>query len=490
MRWLWFVGPLIVLLLLLWVSIWPGREENRLRAEVTRWLDELLGPLRTKKGDKGRRVRKIPDLFHAMVEAIGGGTRITDAVLVPSVAYVVVRAADNVRGSNHVTVLLKLDKLGPGLSCRPLPIVDGRLADNRGVIFEGDDLFRDSFEVVGDNPTAIKKWLRPDLREALLELPEVWLRVDRDVLALTLYGCPDADQIDQLVDVADAFCADKGATSESLFGAEPKAKQKPRTDEPAIVTSGFRGKPAEVRKPEPPLTAIPPDVRLKATVVDVGLYLAAVLFVAATLGALESFHPQVFFASPDKVVDEPWQGGFTTKGFGAFTAALALILGLIAWQSYLGARGRSLGKLLFGARVVREDGGRAGFYRGVALRTWLFAAMPLLVAAARARPFSARSFFFALPHWSTAVVAVVLLVVALATALRSADGRGIHDRIARTKVVAAEPYRLPSVQLGVAGLDPVVFRRILGLGAVTVAYVGVNLIGWLANKGLWYDWVF
>jgi uncharacterized RDD family membrane protein YckC len=489
MRWLWFVGPLFVLLILLWISIWPGREENRLRAEVTRWLDELLGPLWTKKGEKGRRVRRIPDPFNALVDLVGGGTRITDAVLLPSLAYLAVRAGDNLRGSSHVTVVCKLGKPGPTFQCRPLPIVDGRLAENRGVVFKGDEIFREAFEVSGADSAAIIKWLTPELREALLELPEVWLRVERDVMALTLYGCPDADAIDELVGAADAVFAERGASSESLYGPEPAAAKKPaKTDAEVVSKRGYRGKPEEAR--EKPAAIASAKLRLEAAAVDLGLYLVASALVAAMLGAFASFHPAVFFSSPDLTVDEPWMGGWTTKGFGAFTAAECLLIGLFSWQSYLGARGRSIGKLLFGARVVQLDGSAVDFQRGVVRRTWLLAALPLLSAAVRARPFSARSFFLAIPHWTTAVAALLVLAVAVASALRDPERRGVHDRIAGTKVVDAEPFALPTVQLGMAGLDPVVLRRLLGIGAITVVYLAVNLIGWFSSKGLWYDWVF
>src|SRR5690606_13802869 len=112
---------------------------------------------------------------------------------------------------------------------------------------------------------------------------------------------PDAEDIDQLVDIADAICAEHGSSDATLFGDEaPLGKKPPKT--------------------APPVPA-PPQIRVSAGAVDFALFAVGAFLGALTLGTFESFHPPRFFQSPDIAPSEPWQGGWTTQGFGAFVAA-------------------------------------------------------------------------------------------------------------------------------------------------------------------------
>jgi hypothetical protein len=76
------------------------------------------------------------------------------------------------------------------------------------------------------------------------------------------------------------------------------------------------------------------------------------------------------------------------------------------------------------------------------------------------------------------LVALGIGTVSMATAK---DRRGIHDRIAGTKVVAAERLALEPVQLGVKGTDPIVMQRLLVGGAVIGALILANLGAWVAD---------
>jgi uncharacterized RDD family membrane protein YckC len=489
MKWLWFVGPLIFLLISLLVGIFPTAEQRNIRRSIQRWIDDLLGPLQTSKGDKTRRVRQLPAMFDGLLEAIGGGTRLTDLVLVPKNAYVAVRLANATTASNHVSVMCRLKgKANPRFVCRPLPIVDGRAIENAGVIFSGDDEFQELFLVEGAEPKAIKKWFTRDLRDALLELPDCWLRVDGDAMSLTVFGYRELDTLDELVGVADAFYAEKGATGHSLYGENDpslRPKKEPTTyrDRAGNKTKGKTTKTSDAE-----LVLANAALRMKAGALDIALYVLGGFLVALTLGVFAWFHPSVLFNSPDVVVQEAWQGGWTTKGFGAFVAAETFLVGTFAYQTYLGATyGQSIGKRLFGARVVRADGEDVDFLRGVLLRTWVLGVLPYVAAAIFAAKvgFSARSFFEAIPTIPVFGVGAVVLGIGALSISVGRGGLGIHDRIARTKVVVAAPFRLEPVQLGIKGVDPILSQRVLWGVVAMLLLIIANVIGAVADIGFW-----
>ncbi|HHH31238.1 MAG TPA: RDD family protein [Polyangiaceae bacterium] len=494
MKWLWFVGPLVFLFVSLIVGIFPPQEHRHIRRVIERWIEEMLGPLRTKKGARTRRVKQVPPIFNGLLEQIGGGTRMTDLVLVPKNAYVAARLDDALTASNHVSVLCKLQasksKKGgaPSFVCRPLPIVDGRAVDNDGVRFAGDDEFAELYLVEGEDDKAIKKWLTPELRDVLMELPDVWLRVDGDVMAFTLYGYRDLETLDELLDVADAFYAEKGATGHSLFGEEDPSLA--REDKPTTYRVSGGKKPRDkpkgqhVEKDSPELA--PAQLRLAAGAIDMALYGLGIFCVALTLGAFAWFHPSELFNSPDLVVDQPWQGGWTTKGFGAFVAAETLLVGTFAYQTWLATHdGQSIGKLLLGARVVRTDDRPVDFLRGVLLRTWTLGALPLVAAAifaARSEAgYSARTFFEAIVTVPVFGVTLLALGIGTVSVAMAKDRRGLHDRIAGTKVVAAERFALEPIQLGVKGTDPIVVQRLIWGGALIGVLILANLGAYLAD---------
>jgi uncharacterized RDD family membrane protein YckC len=142
--------------------------------------------------------------------------------------------------------------------------------------------------------------------------------------------------------------------------------------------------------------------------------------------------------------------------------AEALLIGLFAYQAWLGTHdGSSIGKRLFGLRVVRQDDSPVSFRTGVLQRSWVLGALPLLVAAAQARPLSARRIFEVLPSYTTAGVIAVAVVLGAAPWLFGSTGRGAHDYIAGTKVVAV---------VGAEPLTPAMRSRLALIGAVVVAY--------------------
>lgn len=484
MSWLWFAGPLFFLFALLAVSLWPTSEERRLRATIERWIDGFLGPLPAVDGKtRVRRVRALPRAFHALVDEAGGGTRVTDVVLVPKHAYLAVRAADALTSTNFVTVLFRLEAAGPRFTCKPVPIVDGRPADNKGLPFEKDPYFAEAFWVDGADAKKVRRWLKKGIRRRLMEVPEAWLRVRGRTASLTVYGSPDEALLEALVDAADEMFAAHGSDPEaSLFGdTEPQARGYRR------VAKGNTPPDAEGSVAD---GTVATRARMVAGAIDVGLYVLAGLFLALAAGALPYLHQSsygpTFFNSPDLVTDEPWQGGWTTKGFGLFVLAESLLACLFILQSYwVSVHGSTFGGRLMGVRITRE--GRApGFFRGVVLRSWIYAAVPLGVAfATAASPRTAAAFFAALTSRSVGLAAAgTLVAVAASTAVGGA--RNFRDRIAGTQVLPGIPLRLPAIQLGQRdGVDPIARRRAAMFGGLFVAFLLVNVVAAMADVSFW-----
>jgi hypothetical protein len=498
MNWLWFAGPLTALVVYFCISLWPSAEEKRMLREVGRWLDEFLGPLPVGKKTRSRRVRRLPAGFDGLIEDAGGGARVTDAVLVPKLAYLSVRAADGFTTSNQVTVVCKLAKAAPELSCSPLPALDGKPMDNRGISFSKDPEFTDAFFVDGANAKDIRKWLKPALREALVELPEVFLRVKGTLMALTLYGAVDADKLDELVGVADAIFAERGAGGESLFGDAPlKVKSVAKGDREARpIVPGERPKKAKDKSADKGDVPAPVPTRIKAGAFDFALYAIGTFALAAVAGQFASWHPQVLFNSPDIVVTEPWQGGWTTKGIGAITAVETYLAVIFCWQAYLSATaGQSIGKRLFGAKVVRiSDGTVPGFVRGVIIRRWLLG-LPIVIAAGMmaVRPLRAASFLERIPSFVSVGLLLAGIAVGVATLVGHARKRGIHDRIAGTWVKQVAPWRIPAIQLGAGerGLDPAMFARLSRVGGLIAGFIVLNtLMVMLLHTDWLFEWPF
>ncbi len=478
MSWLWFAGPLVFLFCLMVISLWPTTEERRLRATLDRWIADYLGPLHDAKGKVKRRyVRAIPSVFNDLVNEVGGGSRVADVVLVSKQAYLVARAADAITSTNQVTILFKLAEPAPRFTCKPVPIVDGRPADNKGITFKKDPYFGEAFWVDGAEPKTVTKWLRKAIRRRLMEVPEAWLRVRGKTAALTLYSGFDEAALDALVDAADEIFAEYGTDPEaSLFGEGEPGKRKAK----------------KVAKGKDEGAAASFQTRLRAGAVDVGLYVIALFLVALTSGEIAAFHDasfgSTFFNSPDISPTEPWQGGWTTKGFGIFVAAESLLACLFVLQTYwVSVHGQTIGKRIFGARIER-DGEAPGFWRGIVLRSWIFALIPLGVAAAVAiKPLTAAAFFAAIPSRVVMGVAAGLVLVGAGTLqMAASSGQSLRDKIAGTRVVEAEPLRLPSVQLDVGGgTDPIALRRVYIFGGLVALFVVANVAAAVADVSFW-----
>lgn len=237
MPWLWYVGPVAVLILWFLTGL-RGRHEARrdrelarFRALMTPTREEQLGTYRkTRKSRRAsaeaagpRLVRSLPGSLQSMLEETGGGVPVARYELVPKRAYVAVMGPSFKNGSEYQAVLLKLASAAPPIAICPLPIIDGARAPNNGVQFKKDPEFMELFLVEGPDAKAIGKWLPRSLRDALREFPDAWLYVQDRAAALVAYGPVDADRMEALVAAANAiFALHGGEGAPSLLPDEPE----------------------------------------------------------------------------------------------------------------------------------------------------------------------------------------------------------------------------------------------------------------------------
>ncbi|WP_441289432.1 hypothetical protein ACSRUE_01285 [Sorangium sp. KYC3313] len=245
MPWLWYVGPL-ALLVVWFLTGFRGRHEARRDRELARWralMTPEAAPGRSgakpggrKAGDGGdgpRPVRSLPSSLQHTLQETGGGAVLARYELVPKLAYVAVVGPDAKNGSEYQVVLTKLAKAAPRLTVCPLPIVDGRRAPNTGVQFKKDPEFMEQFLVEGPEAKAIGRWLSKSIRDALLDFPDAWLFVQDRTMALAVYGPVDADRMEELVIAADAIFAEHGNEDAPslLFDGDAEADEDEEDDE-------------------------------------------------------------------------------------------------------------------------------------------------------------------------------------------------------------------------------------------------------------------
>ncbi|UQA62542.1 hypothetical protein [Polyangium aurulentum] len=255
MLWLWIVGPIAALAIFVLTGPWfrsrfLGRTNVRFMREIEAWraamgarraaelgeapakkkkktADRATGETKKKKKStrdlQPKRVPVTPAGFSRVLQGVGEGAPLGHYELVKDVAYVVAMEGSIGGTSDHQTVLLRLDNPGPRMIVRPLPLGD----TSTGIQFRKDPAFMAAFLVEGQtsDAKAIGKWLSKPLREMLLETPDAWLRVEGGHLALTIYGFIDAEKLEELIDLADVFCAEHGAQGgPSLVTGEAAAR--------------------------------------------------------------------------------------------------------------------------------------------------------------------------------------------------------------------------------------------------------------------------
>jgi hypothetical protein len=225
MWWLWILGPVLVGV----IYLLTARADRRQLREVELWRG-TWGPIRGGKALGAKRVGALPAELAALAREVGAGKPLATFELVPTMAYLGVYAPSVASSTEHQTVVARLADAAPAFVARPLPLLDGERVANTGVIFHKDPEFSAAYLVEADDAKGVKIWLSPPVREQLCEAPDLWLRARGRVMAVTRYGRPDADRMDELLAAADVIFAEYGAVEASLLGDdlvfEPERKTK------------------------------------------------------------------------------------------------------------------------------------------------------------------------------------------------------------------------------------------------------------------------
>lgn len=264
MPWLWYVAPFVVVLLYMLTGL-PGRHERRRTRELARWK-EYMAPESEDAGPNAfpPEVRVLPgDLQRALPEA-GEGIPVAYYELFEKLAYVAVMGPSWKNGSEYQAVVARLARPAPELRVYPLAIVDGKRLPSTGVQIKKDPELMALMQVEGKSAKLVSKWLTRPVRNALKDLPEVWLYARGSVMVLALYGPVDPDRLYALVQAADAIFAEHGAEGgPSLFldeddregGSEDAGDEDEAGEEdeaPAEVAKGKKAEPKAEAKAAAP----------------------------------------------------------------------------------------------------------------------------------------------------------------------------------------------------------------------------------------------
>ncbi len=252
-NWKWLTGPVVLAVLYFLTADRSKRREGEVAAWRAARTAKKGEPARGKPG--ARSVPKLPDDLGALVENVAGGAPVGTFELAPKLAYLAVCNADALSGSDHQTVVAKLDGPPISLTVRPLPVVEGGRASQGGIEFKKDPEFTEQFLVEGTDGASAKKWLVAPIRQALLDLPDVWLTVRGRLMALTVFGPADSERLEELVQVADAIFGEHGAGgAPSLVGEDPDEGEDDSDDSDDDEDEAPKG--ADPADPEPPRVVV------------------------------------------------------------------------------------------------------------------------------------------------------------------------------------------------------------------------------------------
>ena len=116
------------------VYVLTGWRDRRREAEIDRW--EVMMGERAGRAAGVKRVESLPGPLMRMVDAAGGGQPLAYIELVPKIAYLAFMGSDSLNGSDHQTVVAKLEDPAPTVTAHPLPIIEGQREANTGVLFK------------------------------------------------------------------------------------------------------------------------------------------------------------------------------------------------------------------------------------------------------------------------------------------------------------------------------------------------------------------
>jgi hypothetical protein len=239
--WMWVTSPFLAA----FVYVLAAKDDPKRMREVERWR-KTFGPLELDATggyrDKPKtvatattanpppRTNALPGLLSRALRGFDGGEILGHYELVPKLAYLSLVGSNAEQASDFQAVVGKLEsKKGPAFNVSPIPIVEGIAQPNTGIEFPKDREFTELFVVEaivpeGDATTpavmkAIRKWLSQPIRDALKDLPEVFVRVEGQTMVVAYYGEATVADLNRLILAADTLFAEHGGGGgPSLFG--------------------------------------------------------------------------------------------------------------------------------------------------------------------------------------------------------------------------------------------------------------------------------
>lgn len=154
-------------------------------------------------------VTAVPSELGILLDQAGGGAPLALLELHRGLAYLAINESDEYAVSDHTTVIMKLDGRAPTFTVRPHVV--GEELPAQIIPFKKDLEFTQIFVVEGPDAKATRGFLSASIRDALLDVPEVWASCDGKVLAMTRYGVFDAVATRRLLEAADVAFAEHGA---------------------------------------------------------------------------------------------------------------------------------------------------------------------------------------------------------------------------------------------------------------------------------------
>lgn len=185
-----------------------------------------------------RPVVAAPYDLAVLLDRLGGGSPRKVFELHPRIAFVTILAANELSVSDHVTLLLRLEEAAPSFSVRPFAPAEAPPPDL--IAFKKDGEFSQRFQVLGKDAKGVKSFLSAVIRDALLDMPEVWVEVQGKAMSVSLFGPFDVERARQLVELADVLFAEYGAEGgPSLLEpsgevVKKKGKKKKKGGAPAV----------------------------------------------------------------------------------------------------------------------------------------------------------------------------------------------------------------------------------------------------------------
>ncbi len=218
MRWMWWVAPLVIVVVYVLVWVESRRARRKRRELVQGWA----------KAHAQSSKQEIPADLRRGIHHAGDGYEfalqtLRDARDGKSAAVVFGDIEAGLFGtSDHHSIAVRLTKAAPNLVVRPRARTRSEVENTIGVPFESDAKFRESFVALSPDAAQARAWLIEPVRSALLAIGPAWLRTHGSVATVTVYGPADPKTLTNLLEAADRIHTEYGGLNEAQAPSPPE----------------------------------------------------------------------------------------------------------------------------------------------------------------------------------------------------------------------------------------------------------------------------